>query len=44
MAYEKEVTSKTNIDFIFDELQVVFFDFLDKFKKLVLKIKSLKKI
>ena len=42
MANEEEVTSET-CDYTFDELQDVFSELLDDFKKLKLKRKELKK-
>ena len=43
MAYKEEVTSKTKIDFVFDELQDIFYDLLDEFKKIKFKNKELKR-
>ena len=40
MVQDNEVTSKLSLDFTFDELQDVFHDLLDEFRKLSLKNKE----
>ena len=42
MAHENEVNAKTPNDFIFEELQEVFYDLVDDLKKLGVKNKELK--
>ena len=42
MAMEDEVNHENSLNFIFDELIETFNDLMDEFKKLRLKIKSLK--